>query len=60
MEGVPKNISFRDVKLSLERIKGVISVKTLRIWAITPHKFCMAAKILARVNTPVLIDAHEV
>lgn len=60
MEEVPRNISYRDVKLSLERIKGVISVKTLHIWAITPNRYLLASKIIARVNTPVVIEAHNV
>ena len=38
LEGVPTEISYRDVKLALERIKGVISVKELHIWSLTSGK----------------------
>jgi cation diffusion facilitator family transporter len=59
LEGVPNEISYRDVKMGIERIKGVISVKELHIWCLTSGKNCLAAKIVARVNTPVIIDIHE-
>ncbi|CAI2372555.1 unnamed protein product [Moneuplotes crassus] len=60
MEGVPKNMSYREVKTSIERIKGIISVKTLHVWSITPNRACLTAKIIARVNTPVVMQAHEI
>lgn len=60
LEGVPHGISYNEVFMNLERIKGVISVKYLHIWALTSGKYCIAAKIIGRDNNKIVSEVHEI
>lgn len=60
LEGVPAELKYDEVKFALERINGVVSIKSLHIWSLTSGKNCLAAKINGKAHKPIVIDAHEV
>jgi Co/Zn/Cd efflux system component len=60
LEGVPTEIKYDHVKMALQRIETVSSVKELHIWTLTSGKHCMAAKLVAKQNNSVVMQAHEV
>lgn len=60
LEGVPTEIKYDHVKLALQRLENVVSVKELHIWSLTSGKHCMTAKLVAKANNSVVMQAHEV
>ena len=46
MEGTPKNLSLKDIKLSTEKIKGVKDVHHIHIWHLDEHRIALEAHVV--------------
>ncbi|KAM7074992.1 proton-coupled zinc antiporter SLC30A8 [Molossus nigricans] len=56
MEGVPKNLTYNDVRELILAVDGVVSVHSLHIWSLTMNKVILSAHVAAAASW----DSHRV
>ncbi|XP_055967578.1 proton-coupled zinc antiporter SLC30A8 [Sorex fumeus] len=51
MEGVPKNLSYNEVKKLILAVDGVVSLHSLHIWSLTENQMIISAHVVAGASS---------
>ncbi|XP_007516715.1 proton-coupled zinc antiporter SLC30A8 isoform X2 [Erinaceus europaeus] len=60
MEGVPKNLSYNNVKELILAVDGVVSVHSLHIWSLTMNQVILSAHVAAAASRDSQVVRREI